>query len=963
MGKWYTGPTFINGTHIKEKFFRVIMNDNTIDYKDSLNLPQTGFPMKASLSQREPDILKKWDAIELYNVIQAKSLDKPTFILNDGPPYANGSIHLGHALNKILKDIIVKSKRLSGFNAPFVPGWDCHGLPIELNVEKKIGKPNVKVDATTFRNACREYAETQIQAQKESFKRLGVLGDWENPYRTMSFDYEANTVRALSKIIQNNHVQQGFKPVHWCIDCGSALAEAEVIYLDKTSPTIYVGFAVQEVADKFTKSLQDAQFVIWTTTPWTLPANQAVAVNGQYLYAVLEVETALGPKKYVVADGLKENFLNAIGISIEAVKVLDTIIGKELEGIMLQHPFYDRTVPIILGDHVTLDAGTGCVHTAPAHGQEDYVVGLQYALNSESPVAGNGCFIASTPLLAGEHVFKANNKIIKILEEAGFLLKQDVVQHSYPHCWRHKSPIIFRATPQWFISMDHAGLREKALQAIKTVEWLPTWGEARITGMIESHPGWCISRQRTWGVPLCLFLHKETGALHPDTAALHEKVAQRIEQHGINAWYDIDVQELLREDAAHYSKSLDTLDVWFESGVVHACVLDANKALHSPADLYLEGSDQHRGWFQSSLLTSIAMKGVAPYKTVLTHGFTVDVKGHKFSKSAGNGVAPEKIINSLGADVLRLWVAATDYRTDVTVSDEIFNRMSDAYRRIRNTMRFLLGNLHEFTPNEHCISVDAMLELDKWIIYQTALLQEEIILAYNDYQFHLIFHKIHNFCVNELGSFYLDIIKDRLYTAKTEGLPRRSAQTALYYLSEYLVRWLSPILSFTAEEIWEYMPGERTKSVFLSTWFHAPVVQLQMPFTAEYWQNIILFRNCVNKVLEGARNTAIIGSSLEADLEIYADATWQALLKNLKFELSFVVLTSRVSLHAVESKPSNALPTEIAGIWLSIKSFQAEKCERCWNRSESVHKNAQHPNICARCITNVTGEGEQRSYA
>lgn len=786
------------------------------NYKDTLNLPKTDFPMKGNLAQREPEMLKRWQAMDLYGKIRQTKAGNPTFILHDGPPYANGDIHIGHAVNKILKDIIVKSRGLSGFDAPYVPGWDCHGLPIELMVEKKVGKAGHKVDADTFRNACREYAGKQVDRQREDFIRLGIFGDWQRPYLTMAFQTEANIVRSLGKIIEKGHLQKGVKPVHWCTDCGSALAEAEVEYEDKQSPAIDVRFAVvdeNDVLQRFSAGDKTGpvSVVIWTTTPWTLPANQAVTLHAELEYVLVQLEREV----LILAEGLCQAALARYGFSEHAV--LGKCKGAELEGLQLQHPFYDRMVPVILGEHVNLEAGTGAVHTAPAHGQDDFIIGKRYGLEVYNPVGDNGCFLPDTELFAGQHVFKANVDIISVLQENSSLLHHEQMMHSYPHCWRHKTPIIFRSTPQWFISMDANGLRTMALEAIKGVAWEPSWGEERIEGMVNNRPDWCISRQRTWGTPITVFIDRETQELHPQTAQLLEQVALRIEESGIDAWFDLDAEELLGGEADKYAKVTDTLDVWFDSGVTHASVLAYDDRLSFPADLYLEGSDQHRGWFQSSLLTSIGMNEAAPYKGVLTHGFTVDAKGMKMSKSRGNVVAPQQVMKTLGADVLRLWVAATDYRAEMSVSDEILKRMADAYRRIRNTARYLLANLDEFDPVSDCIATEDLLYLDRWILEQSARLQQEIIDAYESYQFHQIYQKLHHYCVVTLGGFYLDIIKDRMYTCKPDSLARRSAQTTMYHVAEAFSRWLSPILSFTAEEIWQHLPGPRSDSIFVST--------------------------------------------------------------------------------------------------------------------------------------------------
>ena len=748
------------------------------DYKATLNLPQTDFPMKANLTQREPERLKAWADMDLYGLMRAEGEGRPTFILHDGPPYANGELHVGHAINKILKDIIIKSKTLSGFDAPYVPGWDCHGLPIELNVEKKVGKPGHKVSAGEFRQHCRDYASKQVEAQKADFVRMGVLGDWDNPYLTMDFRFEANIVRALAQIIDRGHLHRGFKPVHWCLDCGSALAEAEVEYRDKQSSAVDVAFAFVDSATAADRLGCDdsvpLSLAIWTTTPWTLPANRGVALSGELDYVLLEA----GSRRILVAEALAEACAERFGIASD--DIVGRAKGSALEGLMLLPPFSDEAVPIVLGEHVTTEAGTGCVHTAPAHGLEDFEMGRRYDLEVYNPVGGNGVYHPDTPVFAGQHIFKANDDIVAALAERDVLLCHEPFQHSYPHCWRHKTPIIFRATPQWFISMSGNGLLEAAQTAVEGVQWVPDWGRARIDSMLEERPDWCISRQRTWGVPIALFVHKVTGDLHPDTQSLMEQVALRMEAQGIDAWFDLDPADLLGSDATDYEKVTDTLDVWFDSGVTHQCVLRERDGLNWPADLYLEGSDQHRGWFQSSLLTGIGTQNAAPYRGVLTHGFTVDGDGRKMSKSLGNIIPAAKAMNDLGADVLRLYVSAADYRNEISASDEIFKRTADAYRRIRNTARFLLANLNGFDPDSDCLPYDELLPLDRWILGQAQALQEEICHAYHDYQFHHVYHRVHNFCSGELGGFYLDIIKDRQYTTGADSMPRRSAQTSLY---------------------------------------------------------------------------------------------------------------------------------------------------------------------------------------
>lgn len=940
-------------------------------YKDTLNLPKTDFPMRGNLANREPEILKKWQEMDLYGQIRKQQSGKQTFILHDGPPYANGDIHIGHAVNKILKDIIVKSRGLSGFDAPYVPGWDCHGLPIEMMVEKKIGKAGHKVDAHTFRNACRDYAAKQVEKQCVDFQRLGILGDWHKPYLTMDFKNEANIIRAFGKIVDAGHLHKGSKPVHWCIDCASALAEAEVEYEDKTSPAIDVRFtfvdqeAIWSCTDEaiHDKGQGDISTVIWTTTPWTLPANQAVCVHPDFEYDLIQCQTENGPQRLLLARELHASVLQRCGV--DEYQIIASFNGASLEGLKLRHPFYDREVPVILGKHVTLEAGTGAVHTAPGHGQDDYIVGRQYDLLVDNPVGGNGCFLPETEIFAGEYVFKANAHVIEVLIEKQMLLYHEQLQHSYPHCWRHKTPIIFRATPQWFISMDDNGLRQKALEEIENVEWMPDWGQQRIDGMVRDRPDWCISRQRTWGVPITLFVHKQTGELHPETQRLIEAVAIRVEQGGIDVWFELDEKELLGKDANDYEKVTDTLDVWFDSGVTHASVLQADERLAFPADLYLEGSDQHRGWFQSSLLTSVAMNEVAPYQSVLTHGFTVDAQGKKMSKSKGNVVSPQKIMNSLGADILRLWVAATDYRTEMNVSDEILKRMSDAYRRLRNTARYLLANLEGFDPVKDCVQEDQLLDLDRWMLSEAKNFQKTIVEDYNNYDFHQIYQWLHHYCGVTLSSFYLDIIKDRIYTTQENSLARRSAQTVMYHIAEGLVRWMAPILSFTADEIWQYMPGDRSASVFLADWYQGfPQVSCRNDVVWKLVSNVgDDVRGAVSRELEKLRADNQIGSSLDAEVDIYCNDEIKELLDSLEDELRFVFITSYARVHLDIDRPGNAVATSIENIWISVNASKHAKCIRCWHHREDVGKHDKHPELCGRCVENVDGEGESRRYA
>ncbi|MDX5629000.1 MULTISPECIES: isoleucine--tRNA ligase [unclassified Brenneria] len=934
------------------------------DYKTTLNLPETGFPMRGDLAKREPGMLQRWYEQDLYGIIRHAKKGKKTFILHDGPPYANGSIHIGHSVNKILKDIIVKSKTLSGYDSPYIPGWDCHGLPIELKVEQLIGKPGEKVSAAEFRAECRKYAAEQVAGQKKDFIRLGVLGDWDHPYLTMDFETEANIIRTLGRVIENGHLHKGAKPVHWCADCGSALAEAEVEYYDKTSPSIDVAFNAVDadaVSAKFGVKQVDGplSLVIWTTTPWTLPANRAISLNAGFVYQLVQIEG----QALILAADLVESVMKRIGV--DHWQVLGECQGSDLELLRFQHPFMGFDVPAILGDHVTLDAGTGAVHTAPGHGPDDYVIGQQYGLEVANPVGPNGCYLTGTyPELDGKFVFKANDIVVEILREHGALLHLEKLLHSYPCCWRHKTPIIFRATPQWFISMDQKGLRKQSLSEIKGVQWIPDWGQARIEAMVANRPDWCISRQRTWGVPMSLFVHKETEELHPRTKELIEEVAKRVEQDGIQAWWDLDPKEVLGADAENYVKVPDTLDVWFDSGSTHASVVDVRPEFggHS-ADMYLEGSDQHRGWFMSSLMISTAIKGKAPYRQVLTHGFTVDGQGRKMSKSIGNTVSPQDVMNKLGGDILRLWIGSTDYSGEIAVSDEILKRSADAYRRIRNTARFLLANLNGFDPKKDSVKPEEMVVLDRWAVGCAQAAQEEIVEAYDSYDFHRVVQRLMQFCSIEMGSFYLDIIKDRQYTAKSDSIARRSCQTALYHISEALVRWMAPILSFTADEIWGYLPGERAQYVFTEEWYDGLFgLDTAESMNDAFWADILKVRSEVNKVIEQARNDKRIGGSLEASVTLYADAALADKLNQLQQELHFALLTSKAKVDLYENAPADAQSTELPGLKIALSKAEGHKCPRCWHYESDIGTDTDHPDICGRCATNVGGKGEERKF-
>lgn len=938
------------------------------DYKHTLNLPDTAFPMRGGLPQREPKMLKEWAEKDLYGQIREAKKGKKSFILHDGPPYANGNIHLGHAVNKILKDVIIKAKTLSDFNSPYVPGWDCHGLPIELVVEKKWGKPGKKLNDGEFRQKCREYAMKQVDGQREDFKRLGIFADWHNPYLTMDFKTEANIIRALGKITENGHLHQGFKPVHWCTDCGSALAEAEVEYQDKISPAIDVKFAADDsIAELFSHPEDHSgegqiSIVIWTTTPWTLPANRAVSVHPELQYSLVQVEADKAPQRLIIATDLVKDCMDRFGI--DKYHALGFCSGSALDNVLIKHPFYDFTVPIILGDHVTTDSGTGCVHTAPGHGVDDFNVGRTYNLEVANPVGANGVYLADTELFAGQHVFKANDNVVEVLKEHNALMHHHAYEHSYPHCWRHKTPIIFRATPQWFISMDQNGLRNASLSEIEKTKWIPDWGQSRIEKMVEGRPDWCISRQRTWGVPIALFVHKDTGALHPQSIELIEQVALKVEESGIQAWFDLAAEDLIGDDATEYVKVPDTLDVWFDSGTTHYSVIDAREEFDASADLYLEGSDQHRGWFMSSMISSVAMTGKAPYKEVLTHGFTVDVKGYKMSKSLGNVITPSEITNKLGADILRLWVASVNYTQEITVSDEIFKRQADAYRRIRNTSRFLLANINGFEPEKHSVPMQDMVALDRWVVGKAADLQEEIINAYDNYEFHSVVQKIMNFCTTELGGFYLDIIKDRQYTAKSDSVARRSCQTALYLIAEAMVRWMAPILSFTAQEIWSALPGERDEFVFTNVWFDGvEKLSEQATLNNEFWASLLAVRTEVNKSLEQARRDEVVGAALQANVTLFATPELAEKLLSIGEELRFALITSKATVVEVNEQPEDSLTTELAGLWLNVSASTGTKCERCWHYTDDVGQHQNHTDLCGRCVTNIDGEGETRQFA
>jgi isoleucyl-tRNA synthetase len=925
-----------------------------MEYKETLNLPVTEFPMKANLAQKELEILDHWANISLYEKLVAAGKEKPKYILHDGPPYANGHIHIGHALNKILKDFILKSKRMSGFSAPYVPGWDCHGLPIELQVEKNLGGKKSELGKLQMRKMCREYAAKFVGVQKEEFRRLGVLGEWDNPYLTMNYSYEGITARELARFAENGGLYKGKKPVHWCSSCGTALAEAEVEYADHRSPSIYVKFLLKDdIAGELPLLAgKKASVVIWTTTPWTLPANLAIALHPELDYVALDT----GSEVLIVAEGLLDPFRQATGVE---GSVIATFKADILEHKHCRHPFYDRDSVILTGEHVTLEAGTGCVHTAPGHGQDDYELGLKHGLDIYNPVDNRGRFLPAIEFFAGQFVFDANKSVIEKLEEVGALIKASEVTHSYPHCWRCKRPIIFRATEQWFIAMDRNDLRAKALQEIERVDWIPRWGKERIYGMIENRPDWCISRQRNWGVPITAFYCKGCGEVMADGRVMHH-VADLFEKEGSDIWYEREAMELLPTGTTcpscgkgEFDREMDILDVWFDSGVSHAAVMEHRPELGSPADMYLEGSDQHRGWFHSSLLASVGTRGRAPYRSVLTHGFVVDGQGRKMSKSVGNVVAPEDVIKKYGAEVLRLWVAAQDYTDDIRISQEILTRLSEAYRRIRNTCRYILGNLSDFDPARDSVPVAEMPEIDRWAMHQLELLKEKVLRAYDACEFHVLYHAVNSFCTVEMSAFYLDILKDRVYTSRTDSPQRRSAQTAMYRVLEAIVKLVAPVLSFTADEVWRYMPKQAEESVHLAQ-FPPLCPENRDDALVERWERIIKVRADVSRALEQARVQKVIGHSLDAAVTITAEADMLEFLRGYAAELKSIFIVSKVEL--AESLEGECYEAEgIPGMRIRVSAAPGAKCERCWCYDEEIGSDTEHPTICPKCLAAVNG--------
>ncbi len=923
-----------------------------MDYKKTLNLPATSFPMKANLAQREPDQLKKWEEERLYENIRNASQGRPSFILHDGPPYANGHIHIGTALNKILKDFIVRSRQMAGFDAPYVPGWDCHGLPIEHNVEKELGSRKKDMSQAEIRSKCRVYADKFIDIQREEFKRLGVMGDWQDPYLTMAYPYEATIAAECCKFALDGSLFRSKKPIHWCCSCQTALAEAEIEYKDESSPSVFVKFALMDDLSEHLPALEgkDVSVVIWTTTPWTLPANLAITLHPEFVYVA--VETSQG-KVLILARELMESCLEKFGET--EFSILGELDPRWLEKKRCRHPLYERESLLILGDHVTLEAGTGCVHTAPGHGREDYDVGLQYKLDAYSPVDDRGCFTDEVQGFAGQFVFKANDDINKALAEGGALLAQESISHSYPHCWRCKRPVIFRATPQWFISMEDTGLRKAALSAIDQVTWIPGWGRERIYGMIENRPDWCISRQRAWGVPITVLSCQKCGAAYM-TPQLMEAIQTLFTEHGADAWFETPIETLLPSGAScehcggkDFDKETDILDVWFDSGVSHAAVLEARDYLSWPADLYLEGSDQHRGWFHSSLLTAIGTRKAAPYKAVLTHGFVVDAKGKKMSKSLGNVIAPEKVIKQYGAEILRLWVSASDYRDDVRISDKILKQLTDAYRRIRNTGRFLLGNLSDFDPQKDAVAYDQMLAIDRYALHTLQGVISRACAAYETYEFHSIYHALFNYCTLDLSAFYLDILKDCLYTSPPNDLARRSAQTALYQIADVLARLMAPIMVFTAEEIWRYLPSsaEKVESIHLARLPEMDEKLLDQNL-AEQWQAIKLVRAEVTKALEEARAEKIIGHSLDGAVTVGLDDALYNQLMAYENEMRSIFIVSKADLVRGDIEDAYHNP-EVPGVSVKVGPAPGEKCNRCWVHDPSVGQQPDHPVICERC--------------
>lgn len=934
------------------------------DYKKTLNLPKTKFSMRANLTQKEPQILKNWYENDIYQKIRKNKEKKKIFFLHDGPPYANGNIHIGHAVNKILKDIIIKSKNLSGFDAPYIPSWDCHGLPIEQKVEEKLGIYTKTIKTSKFQEKCRKYAKNQVKKQKQDFIRLGVIGDWENAHLTMDYKNEANIIKTLYKIIEKQHLYRDFKPIHWCLKCESSLSDAEIEYFDKKSDAIFVAIKsndkkLKKIFNAYILNNKETYLPIWTTTPWTLPSSKAITVHPDFQYDLIETEIY----NLILAKELVKNTLDSL--KIKNWKHLISIQGKQLEGIKFFHPFLKNiSLPVILGKHVTLDTGTGAVHTSPDHGQDDYTVCQKYNINTINLIDYKGDFKKNThPNLDGINVFKSNEIVIQLLIDHHCLLHRESLNHSYPHCWRHKTPIIFRATPQWFIDMNKNNFRFNTIKEIQKVLWIPKWGKFRIKEMIKKRPDWCISRQRKWGVPMSIFIHKKTGKIHPQNSVIIKKIIKKIELEGIKVWWNINLKEILGEEYDLYDQTFDILDVWFDSGSTHTSIQYKNKKnKKNYADMFLEGSDQHRGWFMSSLMISMLINQKAPYSEVLTHGFVVDGKGQKMSKSIGNTISPNDIINTLGADVLRLWVASSNYSNDISISNEILKRTSDVYRRIRNTARFMLANINDFHPDENIIPKEKMIHLDQWAVSHAKIVQEEIIQLYDKYNFHGVIQRLMHFCSIEMGSFYLDIIKDRQYTLQKNSLERRSCQTAIYYIIHALVRWISPILSFTANEIWNYLPGKNSDYVFTEEWSNELFeLNTDTKFNHQFWNELISIKSEINKFVEEEIKNKNINNSLEASITLYVTHEIKEKLNVLGNELKFIFLTSHVLVKNYDTAPINTKKSvSFSKFKMSLKKSKEKKCKRCWHYNIPINYN--NDEICTRCISNTQGNGEKRIF-
>jgi isoleucyl-tRNA synthetase len=924
-----------------------------MDYKETLNLPVTDFPMRGNLPQREPEIMQRWTELELDRLLSEPDKEKPNFTLHDGPPYANGNIHIGHALNKILKDIVIKSKRMQGFYAPYVPGWDCHGLPIELKVDQKLGKKKREMTKAEVRKECRVYAKEWVDIQSNEFRRLGIFGDWQHPYLTMTTGYEAATARELARFAERDGLYKGRKPIHWCSSCVTALAEAEVEYEDHTSPSIYVKFPFQdELPESFDELTgKPLSFVIWTTTPWTIPANLAVCLHPELPYVAIDT----GEELLVMAEGLHAKVLAELDIT--DYKVVKTFQADVFEKRACRHPLYDRASLLVLGDYVTLEAGTGCVHTAPGHGHDDYLTGLRYGLEIYNPVDDYGRYREDLEFFGKEKVPAVNPQVTAKLTEVGALLNESKITHSYPHCWRCKKPIIFRATEQWFISMEANQLRQKALDHINDVQWIPPWGRNRIYNMIENRPDWCISRQRSWGVPITVFYCSKCDEALADGKIMHH-VADLFEEAGSDIWFEKEAKELLPEGTCcpscghdDFRKEMDILDVWFDSGVSHAAVVEQNDNLQTPADLYLEGSDQHRGWFHSSLLAAVGTRDAAPYKAVLTHGFVLDEKGRPMSKSVGNVIAPEKVIKQYGAEILRLWVATQDYRNDTRVGDAILKQVSEAYRRIRNTARYILGNIHDFDPATDAVADSDLLEIDRWALSRLEELVNRVKKSYDAYDFHVLYHAVHNFCSVDMSAFYLDVLKDRLYTSPTSSLARRSAQTAIYRILDALTRMTAPVLSFTAEEIWSFLPGEREASVHLAEFPSFSNSMIDTALEAKY-ERLLAIRSDVAKVLELARAEKTIGHSLDARVELSADGDLGELLKAEAEQLAGLFIVSQAEV--CTGLEDGTVGENLSELKIRVSKANGEKCSRCWNYATTVGESDEHSELCHRCLPTVS---------